>query len=307
MKSARAVGESRVAKDGKLREVTISILTDSKLILHDARFRIARGRSSRLDSRQALKDAHHAVELVLRRKAEELNAKPYDFDTLLKTLKEQDITVPYERELDELNKSRVLAQHYGSVLDGKDTYRLVVTAENFMKDFLPASFGVDYDSLSILDPLGNDDVKATLEEAIRKQKAGRFEDAAIAAHLAVQKTKWVIERRVSPTGRGFRRHFHLTFGESMFGDINNALDEISEAVENTRDIALSAPFAQDLKRLSDITRAAFLRILDGPVEIQVMKELRDHEPSSDDADFAVNLAIEFALWADQVYGLSETI
>ncbi len=281
-------------------------MTDAKLIFQDARLRVTRRRPSRHDSRQALKDAHHAVELVLRRKAEGLGLKPYDFDALVKQLKGRRVSIPYEREIDELNKSRVLAQHYGTVLEGKDVYRLVITAENFMKEFLSEAFAVDYDSLSELVTLENQDIKRILEEAQKLLADGSFEKAAITAHLAVQKTKWVIERKLSPSRLGSHAgRFLLRFGETSLGEINDALNELSEAIEDTRDLALSMPFAQDLKRLSDITRAAFLRILEGPVQIQVFNELRDHEPTHDDAVFAVELAIEYVSWADQVYGLSE--
>ena len=306
MASTRLVGESLAAQQTKPRSITIGILTDAKLILQEARLRVSRGRPSRLDSRQSLKDAHHSVELVLRRKAEELGTKPYDFDALLKTMKGRGVSVPYERELEELNKSRVLAQHYGTVLDSKDAYRLVVAAENFMRDFLLAAFGVDYDSLSELETLGNEDVKGTLKRAQKMLDDGLFEDAAITAHLAVQKTKWIIERKLSPQKRRSRfSRFLLRFGDMELRDINDALNELSDAIEDTRDIAFSAPFAQDLKRLGVITGAAFLPIFEGEPVTQVMTERRDHEPTSDDAEFAVQLATEYALWADQTYGLSE--
>jgi hypothetical protein len=304
--STLAVDELVRAKRNKTTRETISMMIDAKLILQDARRAVSRGRPSRHDSRQALKDAHHSVELVMRRKAEELGTKPYDFDSIVKVLKRRGVIIPYEREMEELNKSRVLVQHYGTVLDGKDVYRLVVASENFMKDFLSAAFHIDYDSLSELETLGNNDIKETIKKAQKALAANDFEDAAINAHLAIQKTKWIIDRKLSSTGRGYSmRHFSFGLGSLGSREVSNAINELSEEIQDTRDIVISGPFAQDIRRLGEITRAAFLPIIDGPVKIQVMNDLRESEPRLEDATFAVQLAIEYSMWIDQVFGIPD--
>ena len=242
----------------------------------------------------------------MRRKAEELGTKPYDFDSIVKVLKGRRVLIPYEREMEELNKSRVLVQHYGTVLDGKDVYRLVVTSESFMKDFLSAAFHVDYDSLSELETLGNKDVKETIKKAQKALSEHSFEEAAINAHLAIQKTKWIIDRKLRSRGRGYWiRHVSFGFGALESREVKNAINELSEEIEDTRDLVISGPFAQEIRRLGDITRAAFLPIIDGPVEVQVMDDLRERKPGRDDATFAVKLAIEYAMWVDQAYGIPD--
>jgi len=247
--------------------------------------------------------AHHAVELALRKKAAELGASPadvYDFPKLIKFLMRKGVNLTYQRELEELNKTRELIQHYGQVPDEKEAYQLVHAAENCMKEFCSAAFAVDYVKLSPTDLISNQDIRKTLAEAQDAYDRGRFEDAAIAAHFAIQQGKWIVRQKV--LGGRYRHHLRST-SDRVIGDILQTIDDIDRALDDTLDVALSATFAYDFTRLREITCAVFHMIPGGRPTTQVMKQFRDHEPTADDADFALELATEYLLWADQAYGL----
>jgi HEPN domain-containing protein len=275
---------------------------EAKLLLRHGVYHISHGKPSRLDRRFGVHHAHHAVELTLRKKASELGASTaeiYDFPRLIKYLNGKGIAIGYQRELEELNKTRELIQHYGQVPDEKDAYRLVRAAANCMKEFCSTAFGIDYDKLSPTDLISNQEIRKTLAEAQEAYDKGKFEDAAIAAHLAIQQGKWIVKEKAM--SQRYRHHLSLDT-ERLMRDVAQTIDDIDERLEDVLDIALSAPFAYSFQQLRDITCAVFHRTTGGIVT-QVMKEFRDHEPTAEDADFALELASEYLLWADQAYGL----
>lgn len=277
-------------------------LTEAKLLLRHGVFHISHGRPSRLDRRLGVHHAHHAVELALRKKTDELHAIPtqvYEFPKLLKYLRDNGVTVAYQRELDELNRTRELIQHFGQVPDEKEAYRLVQAAENFMKDYCTAVFGVDYDKLSPIDLISNKDIRKTLAEAQEAYDNRKFGDAAVTAELAIQQGKWVVEQKVMR--RGYMHSLSID-NQRLLSDVAETIQDIETQLDNVLDVALTAQFASKLKRLHDITCAGFMKT-GGGVNIQVWKQVRDHEPTQDDADFALELAIEYLQWADQAYGL----
>jgi HEPN domain-containing protein len=280
-------------------------LTEAKLLLRHGIFHINQGRPSRLDRRLAVHHAHHAVELTLRRKASELGASTaevYDFPRLVKYLNGKSITITYQMELEELNKTRELIQHYGQVPDEKEAYRLVHASENWMKEFCTSAFAINYGKLSPTDLISNEGIRKTLGEAQEAYDNGKFEDAAIAAHFAIQQGKWIVKDKVMSRSYGHRLWRSDT--EPLLRDVTRAIDDIDRRLDDVLDAALSATFASSFERLREITCAVFHRIAGGEPITQVIKQLRDHDPTADDAEFALELANEYLSWADQAYGLT---
>jgi HEPN domain-containing protein len=275
---------------------------EAKLLLRHGVFHISQGKPSRLDRRLGVHHAHHALELVLRKKAAELAIPPaevYEFPRLIKYLIEKSVTITYQRELEELNKTRELIQHYGQVPDEKETYRLVNAAENCMRELCNTAFRIDYDKLSPADLISNEDIRKTLAEAQEAYDRGKFEEAAIAAQLAIQQGQWIIKEKAM--SQSYRHHLSLGT-QRLMGDVAQTINDLDRELDDVLDVALSAPFAHGFKRLRDITCAVFHRT-GGGIRTQVMKQFRDHEPTADDANFALELASEYLLWADQAYGL----
>jgi HEPN domain-containing protein len=262
-----------------------------------------------MDRWLAIHHAHQAVELTLRAKAEQVGANPYDFPSAVKALKNCGVTIPYERKLDELNKASQLIQHYNTVPDERDAYRLVTVSQNSMKDFCATAFGVNHRELSAVEMISNDDIRKIVQEAFDAREDGRFEDAAMAAHLAIEKTKWAIQRKIRPRKYRHRLWSHGLALETLgLRELPDVIEDIREDLDHTFDVALWAPFAYDLKRLSDMTHAVFYttgngQIVRGKGLAPFLEEDHADKATSDDADFGLELATEYILWAEQVYGL----
>ncbi len=241
-------------------------LIEANLILRHGIFHANRQRASRLDRRFALHHAHHAIELVLRKKAGDLGASApavYDFPKLIRFLKKNNVTMTYQRELEALNKNRELIQHYGQVPDEREAYSLVSTSENFMKDFCANAFGTDYRKISVLENIENDDIKGTMHEAQTALETGKFDDAAVMAHLAIAKTKWLVQEKTMP-----QRIVNLwSSAEVQKAGLEYIIAAIRLQMDEILDVTLSATFAGDLNRLASITRAAFIRILGGSPQV----------------------------------------
>lgn len=74
---------------------------------------------------------------------------------------------------------------------------------------------------------------------------------------------------------------------------------VEDAFGFVLDIALSSPFAYKLKKLRECTGIIFLPIPEGKPVMQRMKQTMF---SREDANHAFELAIEYALWAEHIYG-----
>lgn len=240
---------------------------------------------SELDMRLAVNHAHQAVELTLRRKVELLGKKnPYDFPKVIETLTKNGVKTPYERQIDELNRTRVMTQHYGSTPNENDARRLVFVARDFLIDFWKDAFAVDYDSVSLFDLISNEAVKKALQKAQKYfEQDQKYREATIKSILAIYQMKWWIRSKfIIPP------HAIL---EGVYS-LQHALDEVL-------DITLSGPFAHKLRKLGETTGIIFIAIPGGE---PVMQQLRKHIFVREDALFALELATEYALWAEQVYG-----
>jgi len=258
----------------------IAFLLDLKSLMEHAIFHLQGG--SRIDMRLAINHAHQAVELTLRKKAELLGKNPRDFPKVMMALQNSGIRIPYERQIEELNKARVLTQHYGNTPNDNDVRRLVFVARDFIIDFWKDALNVDYDSISLTDLIGDDEIRKILKEA---EKTDSHEQCVIKSVLATYMVKWRIES-------GFYEE-RLSI-DSITGDVVG----VEDALDFVLDVALSNPFAYKLQKLRRRTGVVFLPIPGGKPIMQRMKRVK---LTREDASEALELAIEYALWAEQVY------
>lgn len=83
----------------------------------------------------------------------------------------------------------------------------------------------------------------------------------------------------------------------IYGDFGTHF--IDQAIDYVLEVALSSPFAYKLWKLKETTGIIFLPT--GEKEL-TMQRLKECEFTKKDAMFALELAIEYTLWAEQVYG-----
>jgi len=263
-----------------MKKEELAFLLDVKAIMEHSIFHLQS--ETRLDIRMAVNHAHQAVELTLRKKAEHLGKNLYNFPDIVSALKKGGVKVPYGRQLEELNKTRVLIQHYGTTPDFNDAQRLVFVAKDFLIDFWTESLGADYNGVSLTDLVGNAKVRSVLKEAERTRNP---EDRISKCVLATHMVGWWIDAAFYEKG--------------PFAHPVDVVDtEVSDALDYVLDIALSGPYAYKLWKLRKQTGIVFLPIPGGKPVLQKMKQVRF---SRRDAEQALELAIEYALWAEQVY------
>ena len=268
----------------RMKKEEMAFLVDVKALMEHAIMHQQSG--SKLGMRLAVNHAHQAVELTLRKKAELLGKNPYFFPEIKKVVKDGGVKIPYERQIDELNKARTLTQHYGTTPNENDARRLIFVARDFLIDFWKEEFEVDYDSVSLFDVISSEDIKKVLKGAQKCfEKDQNYREATIKSVLAIYKIKWWIKSKFIKEPRLLRVGV-----ESWV---------LRDALDSVLDIALSGPFAYRLRKLGETTGIVFVPIPGGEPHMQ---QLREYEFVREDALFALELATEYALWAEQVYG-----
>ena len=156
-----------------------------------------------IDRMLAVHHAHHAVELTLRIKAEEIGSNAYQYPDLLKALKKPregspGITIPSERGLRELNTTRGLIQHHGQTPDPKTVIRLVTIAKEAIINFWKQQFNVDYYDVSLLNKLQDKDIQKTLTQAERFLKEKKYDRSVAASILAIYENIWRLGKKFPP-------------------------------------------------------------------------------------------------------------
>ena len=264
-----------------MKREEIAFLLDLKASIEHAILHQQSG--TELEMRLAVNHAHQAVELTLRKKAELLGKNPYHFPEIIRELKGSGVKIPYERQIEELNRVRTLTQHYGTPQNKNVARTLIFMARDFLIDFWKEAFRVNYDDISLIDLISNEDVKEPLVEAEKAKKARDYEKAVIKSVLSIYKVKWWIQNR-------FRGRRPKTSGFEV--------THLDDALDFTLDVALSSPFAYKLWKLKETTGIVYLPIAGGE---PVMQRLEEHEFTREKAIFALELATEYALWAEQRY------
>jgi len=264
-----------------MKHEEMAFLLDLKALMEHAILHQQSG--TKIDIHLAINHTHQAIELTLRKKAELLGENPYYFPEIIKTLKNRHVKIPYERQIEELNEARRLTQHYGTTPNENDARRLIFVARDFLIDFWKEAFGVDYDDVSLHNLITNTKVKELVMEAAKSTRAGEYDKVVINSVQAIYEVQWGIqkkfrERPPKPTG------FEVDLGDTVDFILN---------------VALSSPFAYKLLKLKETTGIVYLPIPEGE---PVMQRLKEHKFTREDAAFALELATEYALWAEQVYG-----
>jgi len=257
-----------------------AFLLDLKALMEHAILHQQSG--TKLDMRLAINHAHQAIELTLRKKAELLGENPYYFPEIVRILKNKHVKIPYERQIEELNEARRLTQHYGTTPNDNDARRMIFLARDFLIDFWKEAFDLDYYKASLYSLISNSKVKALIEEASKAAEAGDYDKALRNSIQATYEIQWWVQKR-------FKRRPELAGFEVV---------NLSDAIDFILNVALSSPFAFKLWRLRETAGMVFLPIPGGE---PVTQSLKEHKSTPEETRYALELATEYALWAEQVY------
>ena len=225
----------------------------------------------------AIHHSHQAIELTLRIKAEEFGSNAYNYNQLKDALKKN--SIPHERSLDELNKTRNLVQHYGQIPDQITVIRLVSIARESLIEFWEKQFNIDYFEISLIDLLNDKEIQVTLKKAVTLLKGGKFIESTQQSILAINRNIWkLVDKFPEPEIIGFEVGF-AHYDEFLFP-------------------LVSMPFASKIKSLLKKTGINWYENSEGTPS----KHVEGHYvPTEIDAVYSHNLAIEYSLWTEQIY------
>ncbi len=130
-----------------------------------------------------------AVELYVWTVIKERNLSAKDqagFVTHIECLQKAGVSVPNAPKLLELNKARVGFKHYGNLPASSEAKKFQGYVEDFFRAAIPDHFGIEFDSLSLVDLVVDAKVREHIKVAERQIGAGEFKEAA--GELARAKT-----------------------------------------------------------------------------------------------------------------------
>jgi len=180
-----------------------------------------------------------------------------------------------------LNTTRNLAQHHGQVPDQTTVAKLVAIAKEFLIDFWLKEFNVEYEDISLLKQVQDQELQGILKKAEESLKEQNYDETMEQAILAIYKNVWKLKRKFPPPY--VSHHPMLAFPEEW---------------QDFLLVALSTPYASKLRRLLETTGIVFLPIPEGEPVIQKMK---DYKATKEDAIFACGIALEYTIWVEQMY------
>jgi HEPN domain-containing protein len=247
---------------------------------------------SRIGRMLAIHHAHQAVELSLRIKAEEIGSNAYRYPDLVRALKKprsgfQGILIPFERSLDQLNKTRVLAQHYGEAPEQSTVIKLVSIAREAIIDFWNQQFNVNYDDISLHSLLQDKDIQMTLKEAEKLLNEKKYDESVQQSILAIYKNIWKL-------GEKFPAPAFQLRGESLNWLEGYGSSDPFRKWDDFLFVVLSLPYASRLKELRQKTGIVFFTT-------GHMQKLKAYEATAADAYFAFSLVAEYSLWIENMY------
>ena len=98
----------------------------------------------------------------------------------LEAVKNFGITMPGVAALQDLNKARVGFKHNGNLPHPPEALKHRASVEALLREAMCDHFAVDFDSLSMVDLIENDDIRGHLKDAEVSLAADRIAEAAIA-------------------------------------------------------------------------------------------------------------------------------
>ena len=138
-------------------------------------------RSDPVSSGMAISVLQDCVELYVWTviKARSITAKETaSFVSNLEALQKANILIPEAAKLLELNKARVGFKHYGNLPATIEARKHQTYVEDFLRRGMQDDFGLKFDDLSLVDLVGNEDIRLQLRAAEVKIAAGNYVDAA---------------------------------------------------------------------------------------------------------------------------------
>lgn len=203
---------------------------------------------------------HDAAELFLHLAAEHLNADKtaqgfMDYwDKINQKIHPDQIT--QKDSMDRLNKARVQLKHHGTSPSKLDMEAFRATVTNFFQDNTPKVFGIDFDSVSLVDLVAYDGAKSKLRSAQHMMQSGdtngAIRDIAASFTLLIreyeQKTR--PEFGDSPFSFGPELTFETSFFMGVEGKMKDFVDKVNESISSMQTAIKIISFGFDYRKYS---------------------------------------------------------
>lgn len=245
---------------------------------------------------------HDAAELFLHLAAEHLNADKtaqgfMDYwDKIKQKIQPDQIT--QKDSMRRLNEARVQLKHHGISPSKLDMEAFRATATNFFQENTPKVFGINFDSVSLVDLVAYDGAKSKLRSAQSLMQSGDTNGAIrdIAAsfvlliHEYEQQTRSKFGR--SPFSFGPKLTFETSFFMGVEGKMKGFVDKVNESISSMQTAIKIVSFGFDYRKFSKFQSLTPTVVLTGD-------RVHVSEPSSqvtlEDCRFCLDYVIECAI------------
>ncbi|MDH5463595.1 MAG: hypothetical protein OEW49_04740 [Nitrosopumilus sp.] len=201
---------------------------------------------------------HDSAELFLQLASEYLNASKNEngFMSYWEVLKEKlplgEIT--QKESMRRLNKSRVQLKHNGTLPSKLDIESFRATITNFFNENTLLIFNIEFDSISMIDVIQNQQVKDNLKKAQELMNKGKSTDCLkeLAKALAMLIKDYEERKRdeygQSPFFFGHNLSFNSSFFMGIDGKLGDFVDKVKESLESIQDAIKVLSLGFDYKR-----------------------------------------------------------
>lgn len=245
---------------------------------------------------------HDAAELFLRLATERLNVpkdKQWFMDYFNVIDQEMDPDKLTQREsMKRLNEARVQLKHHGTAPSKLDMEGFRATVTNFFQENTPKVFGIDFDSVSLVDLVAYDGAKSKLRSAEYMMQSGdtkgAIQDIAASLELLIheyeQKTRPKFDS--SPFSFGPDLTFETSFFMGVEGKMKDFVDKVNESVSAMQKAIKIISFGFDYRKFSKFqsrTPRAFV------IEDRVVLTKPPIQATLEDCKFCLDYVIECAI------------
>lgn len=247
---------------------------------------------------------HDSAELFLQLACDRLNASKSDIKFMdyweLINSKLDNSELPQKESMRRLNSSRGNFKHHGTMPSVTDIEGFRANVGYFFRESTPIIFGIEFDSISLIDVVQNANVKKRLVKASEHLEVGLHEEAldqiAIAYSILVFEHEIEFERQFGRKPYQIEKRTHR-YDESRIGefhDMNGSINGLQNAVKT-------------LSLGIDIRKFTIFNALTPPVSILYSREhvisasnSRKHTSTKEEVQFCLSFVIESALIIQQI-------
>ncbi len=164
----------------------------------------------------------------------------------LTALQKSGTAIPYVAQIQELNRARVGFKHFGNLPAPIEAEKHRTHVEEFLRQAMRDHFGIDFDSLTLIDLVADPDIRAHLQAAQREISAEKYGDATTSLAKARYLAYGLLREFLPGVGGGLRDADRLL---ARAADVQGfyAFQQLAEYLAVLREAALVAMFHLPVK------------------------------------------------------------